>query len=82
MPYPDEPCPDCPRVRIGLPMPCEAMTSGHRRMCDLAAAGHADWIARLCGEYPRPKPDRAAIEARRAMKTRLPLGVRPPQGRR
>ena len=73
------PCAACPRVARGLPMPCKGLS--HRRLCEHAAAGHEAYTALLCGETAPVDPERAAILARRAKKARVPLGVRPPQGR-
>jgi hypothetical protein len=47
MPFPEEPCSVCPRISLGLPMPCRAMTSGHSRYCDLVAMGREDYISLL-----------------------------------
>lgn len=50
--WPDEPCVACPRVARGLSIPCLAQTTRHPRLCEHAAAGHAGYIALICGEDP------------------------------
>lgn len=56
MPFPDSPCDHCPRVARGLSMPCRAMVRGHARLCELAAQGHAGYIASLCDARPAFPP--------------------------
>lgn len=55
-PFPASPCAACPRVARGLPMPCPAQTTNHARLCELAAAGHAAYVALLCDGMPAPAP--------------------------
>lgn len=58
MPWPDEPCATCPRVARGLPLPCQAQVTGHRRFCELGdrdgPAYSPAYEAMLCGEQWPP----------------------------
>jgi hypothetical protein len=73
-------CPGCP-VPPGLE--CEATRTGHRRYCELVAAGRTDYaallVARATGTAPAPAAvtlDPAAeARARRAAKPRVALGT-------
>lgn len=72
---------------------CHARRSGHARFCRLIALGipgYRELVRRktveaapaLAARFPAPPLDRGAILARRARKARIPLGVKPPPGRR
>jgi hypothetical protein len=54
--FPRTPCDSCPRAAAGLDPPCYAQTSGHKRFCELAAAGDERYTALLVGPAPAPTP--------------------------
>lgn len=60
MPWPDEPCPTCPRVAKGLSGPCRAMVRRNPRYCELTDPGHpaykSAYVALLCDEPTAPPP--------------------------
>lgn len=77
--------PKCAACPVPAGLDCPAITRGHRRYCELIAAGRADYAPVLVAMATEGDPalDPAeAIRLRRAAKPRIRLGEKPPTVRR
>jgi hypothetical protein len=61
--FPETLCASCPRRTHGLGPPCPAQATGHRRFCDLAAAGDHRYDAFLVGPAEAPALPNLAAQA-------------------